>query len=184
MLEVVPIEETLIEVRKMFPGAQRLCVLSEDSTSERSNRALLEPRYRELGFETRYVLAGDFSAWKQAFAAAQQDQDVVYLPTNGAVRGWDDAAATEWVRSHIRKPVVTCDDFMMPYAVFGLTKIAREQGEFAARAALEILHGKSPADIPMVENRQTRCFVNADLAGRIGFQRPAGRSCVTYRGPR
>ena len=109
--------------------------------------------------------------------AAQSEAEVVYLPTNGAIRGWDDRAAREWVRNHIRKPVVTCDDFMMPYAVFGLTKVAREQGDWAGRAALEILHGKKPGEIPVTENRQTRCLVNPVLAARIGFQAPAGRGC-------
>jgi gluconate transporter len=181
MLEVVPIEETLRQIQQMRPSTRRLCVLSENSTSERSNRELLDPKYKSLGLDPQYVLVDDFAEWKRAFVAAQRDSDVVYLPTNGAIRGWDAAGATEWVRQNIRKPVVTCDDFMMPYAVFGLTKVAREQGEFAARAALEILGGKRPGDIPMVPNQQTRCFVNPELAGRIGFQAPAGRSCAAYR---
>ena len=114
---------------------------------------MLDPKYKSLGLIPQYVLVDSFDEWKRAFAAAQRDSDVVYLPTNGAIRGWDAAAATEWVRRNIRQPVVTCDDFMMPYAIFGLTKVAREQGEWAARAALEILHGKRPGDIPMVPNR-------------------------------
>lgn len=181
MLEVVPIEETLRQVEQMRPATRRLCVLSENTTSERSNRELLDPKYKALGLQPQYMLVDDFEEWKRAFLAAQRDSDVVYLPTNGAIRGWDAAAATEWVRRNIRKPVVTCDDFMMPYAVFGLTKVAREQGEWAAHAALEILHGKRPGDIPMVPNQQTRCFVNPELAERIGFQAPAGRSCATTR---
>lgn len=182
MLEVVPIEETLRQVRQMFPGTRRLCVLSEDSTSERSNRELLTPRYRALGFDLRYVLTTDFEEWKRAFAEAQNTADVVYLPTNGAIRDWHAAAAAEWVRAHIRKPVVTCDDFMMPYAVFGLTKVAREQGEWAARTALQILRGtKRPGDIPVVENQQTRCYWNPGLAARIGFRPPSGRACTPYR---
>ena len=181
MLEVVPIEETLRQIQQMRPSTRRLCVLSEDSTSERSNRDLLDPKYKALGLDPQYALVDNFEEWKRAFAAAQRDSDVVYLPTNGGIRGWDAAAAKEWVRRNIRKPVVTCDDFMMPYAVFGLTKVAREQGEWAARAALEILHGKRPADIPMVPNQQTRCFLNPELAGRIGLHAPTGRSCASYR---
>ena len=50
-----------------------------------------------------------------------------------------------------------------------------------AHAALAILHGKRPADIPMVPNQQTRCFLNPTLADRIGFHAPAGRSCAAYR---
>ena len=181
MLEVVPIEETLREIQRTRPSAHRLCVLSENSTSERSNRELLDPKYKSLGLDPQYRLVDNFEEWKRAFVAAQRDSDVVYLPTNGGIRGWDAAAATAWVRSNIRKPVVTCDDFMMPYAVFGLTKVAREQGEWAAHAALEILHGKRPADIPMVPNQQTRCFINPELAQQVGFHAPAGRNCAAYR---
>jgi len=105
----------------------------------------------------------------------------MYLPTNGAVQGWDAEAAVEWVRRNIRKPVVTCDDFMMPYAAFGLTKIGREQGEWAARSALAILRGKRPDAIPVAANQQTRCFLNPDLAGRVGFRAPPGRDCAAPR---
>jgi ABC-type uncharacterized transport system substrate-binding protein len=73
------------------------------------------------------------------------------------------------VRETIRRPVVTCDDFMIPYAVFGLVKVAREQGEWAGRAALEILAGRRPSEIPLARNAQTRALFNADLAVRIGF---------------
>lgn len=181
MLEVVPIEETLREVLRVRPGTRRLRVLSEDSVSERSNRELLDPKYRALGLDPTYALVSDFADWKRAFVAAQDEADVVYLPTNGAIHGWDAQAAVQWVRGHIRKPVVTCDDFMMPYAVFGLTKVAREQGEWAARSALEILHGKRLGDIPVVANHQTRCYSNPGLAARIAFPLPASGHCEAIR---
>jgi ABC-type uncharacterized transport system substrate-binding protein len=178
MLEVVPIEETLREVRGRWPGARRLRVLSEDSVSERSNRELLDPRYRALGLEPSYALVGEFEDWKRGFETAQREADIVYLPTNGAIRGWDARAAGEWVRRYIRRPVVTCDDFMMPYAAFGLTKVAGEQGDWAAGAAMEILRGKRPSDIAITANRQTRCYFNTELAARIGFVPPPGRDCA------
>ncbi|MEK7752047.1 MAG: ABC transporter substrate binding protein [Acidobacteriota bacterium] len=178
MLEVVPIEETLREVQRARPGTRRLRVLSEDSVSERSNRELLDPKYRALRLEPTYALVRGFADWKRAFVAGQEEADVMYLPTNGAVQGWNAEAAMEWVRRNIRKPVVTCDDFMMPYAAFGLTKVAREQGEWAAQSALAILRGKRPDAIPVAANQQTRCFFNPDLAGRIGFGAPPGRDCV------
>jgi ABC-type uncharacterized transport system substrate-binding protein len=66
-------------------------------------------------------------------------------------------------------PVFTCDDFMMVYAVFGLTKIAKEQGEWAARTALQILDGQSPAQIPVTRNTQTAAWINPLLAESAGF---------------
>ncbi len=178
ILEVVPIEETLREVQRAHPGIRRLRVLSEDSVSERSNRQLLGPIYRSLGLEPSYALVGEFDSWRRGFEAAQHEADVIYLPTNGAIRGWDANAARNHVRRHIRRPVVTCDDFMMPYAAFGLTKVASEQGEWAARAALEILGGKSPSQFPVAANQQTRCYFNPELAGRIGFVPPSARGCT------
>jgi gluconate transporter len=169
MLEVVPVEDALRDLMSAFPKSRKLRILSEDSTSERSNRELLDPKYRALGLEPSYSLVPDFAAWKDEFLRAQTEADLIYLPTNGAIRGWDAPAARDWVRKQIRKQVFTCDDFMLPYAAYGLTKVAREQGEWAARTALRILAGARPADIPIVRNEQTRCFVNSGLASAIGF---------------
>lgn len=169
MVEVVPVLEALDLARKYFPGMRRLGVLSEDSLSERSNQALLEPKYRALGLEVTYVMASDFAEWKRAFERLQGEVDVLYLPTQGAVKGWDAAAATAFVRAKTRKPAITTDDFMMPYALLGLTKTQVEQGEWAGRTALQILDGKKPADIPVVRNRRRTAYVNPTLAAALKF---------------
>jgi len=178
MIEVVPIEAAIREVQRHFSGIKKLVVLSEDSTSERSNRQLLDPLYRRLGLDPSYVLVSDFSAWKTAFVQANAEADIIYLPTNGAVRDWDKDVAVAWVRDYIRKPVITCDDFMMPYAVLGITKVAREQGDWAARTALGILAGKPPASLALATNALTRLFLNAPLAERLphGAKPPAPRA--------
>jgi ABC-type uncharacterized transport system substrate-binding protein len=168
MVEVVPILETLETVRRHAPGARRLFVLSEDSLSEEANRVHLDPAYAKAGWDVTWSLVRDYAAWKDAFVRGQ-GWDVVYLPTNGAVAGWDDADARRFVRKAIRRPVVTCDDFMIPYAVLGLVKVAREQGEWAGDAALAILSGKRPSEIPLASNAQVRALFNAELAARIGF---------------
>jgi ABC-type uncharacterized transport system substrate-binding protein len=95
---------------------------------------------------------------------------MIYLPTNGAIKGWDEPDAKAFVARKIRVPVFTCDDFMMPYAVFGLTKIAREQGEWAAQAALSILGGKSPGQIAITRNSRTEAWINRALARKVGFR--------------
>lgn len=168
MVEVVPVLETLETVRRYVPGARRLFVLSEDSLSEAANRAHLDPMYARAGWDVTWSLVRDYAAWKREFARGQA-WDVVYLPTNGAVAGWDDADARAFVRETIRRPVVTCDDFMIPYAVLGLVKVAREHGEWAGRAVLDILAGKSPSDIPPARNQEVRALLNAELASRVGF---------------
>ena len=111
MLEVVPVEETLRDVMRSVPNVHRLSVLSEDSTSEQSNTRLLDSRYRALGLDPSYRLVSDYAAWKSEFARAQRDADVVYVPTNGAIRGWDAADVVSYVARTIRKPVVSLRRF-------------------------------------------------------------------------
>jgi ABC-type uncharacterized transport system substrate-binding protein len=170
MLAVVPIVETITTLREYYPRAKKLFVLSEASVSEESNRRAMEPLYRRLGLDVSYAYVADYAEWKRQFVAAQAGADLIYLPTNGAVKGWDDADARAFVARHIRRPVVTCDEFMMPYAVFGLTKVAREQGEWAARTALEILAGRRADEIAVTRNTRAKAWLNRTLAARISFK--------------
>jgi ABC-type uncharacterized transport system substrate-binding protein len=174
MLEVVPVLETLAIVRKVKgSGIRRLAVVSERTVSEEANRRALDPRYAQAEFAVEWHLVDTFDAWREAFARANREADVVYLPTNGAIKGWHDGEARLAVERALRVPVVTCDDFMMPWAVFGLTKVAAEQGEWAADTALRILAGASPREIPVAINQRSVAWMNPALARRIGFELPA-----------
>jgi ABC-type uncharacterized transport system substrate-binding protein len=169
MVEVVPVAETIQTLKRYYPRARTLWVLSENTLSEQKNRQVLDTTFRRLGLKTQYALVDDFAAWKEKFVAANREADLIYLPTNGGIRHWDEAQARAFVARHIRKPVLACDDFMMPYAVFGLTKVAGEQGAWAGRVALQVLHGKPVPEIPLGRNRQTKAWFNPLLAGKIHF---------------
>lgn len=169
MLEVLPLRENLRLMKTVFPEAKMLTVLSEKSLSEEKNTQLLDTLYRNMGFTVQYELVESYGEWKTKFKTANEQSDIIYLPTNGAIKGWDSTDAKIFVSENIRKPVITCDDFMMPYCVYGLTKVAEEQGRWAGETALEILDGKSPADIPVTKNKETRSYFNPELAAKIGL---------------
>ena len=170
MLEVLPLHENLQQVKKLNPEARKMLILSENSTSEQNNKVLLDTLFRSAGFEPEYTLVNEFADWKTVFIAANQNFDLIYLPTNGSIKNWDKAEAIETISQNIKVPIVTCDDFMMPYCVFGMTKVPTEQGEWAAKTALEVLNGKSIREIPLTRNIQTKVFFNQDLAVKIGFK--------------
>jgi ABC-type uncharacterized transport system substrate-binding protein len=170
MLEVLPIRETIKTIQKYYPNSKRLAVLSENTTSEQKNKEILSPLYIKLGLKTKYALVDNYQQWKKVFIAANKSADIIYLPTNGAVKGWKNSDAIAFVKEQIRVPVFTCDDFMMPYAVFGLTKVSEEQGQWAAKTAIEIMKGKSPKDIAVTENKQTKAYLNSVLAEKVGFK--------------
>lgn len=170
MVEVLPLHEILCYLKKQNPEFKKLAVLSENSVSEIQNTLLLDTLYRNKGFTPEYVLVDDFEAWKKDFIALNRNADVIYLPTNGAISGWDEDEAKRWVEQHIKVPLFTCDDFMMPYAVVGFTKVAEEQGEFVAKAAKQILlEKKSIAELNEDRNKRFKSWVNHSLIEKINF---------------
>ena len=170
MLEAPPVRETVQTLRKYYPEMKSLIVLGGNSVSERRNIKILESIFREEGLLSETHLVKDFDAWKQFFAAANKKADVVYLTGNGSVADWDDTDAWEFVFRNIQKPVITCEESLMRYAVFGMTKVEHEQGEWAAKTALAILEGKTPADFHVASNQQTKGYFNPLLAEAVGFR--------------
>lgn len=169
MLEVLPIDEALRFCKTLNPSAEKLTVISENSLSEAKNSEFLDARYRAWGWTPRYALVDSFPQWKTAFLEANEESDAVYVVTNGAIKGWQHEEARAFVLEHIKKPVFTCDDFMMPFAAFGFTKVAAEQGEWAAKTALKIIGGASPRDLPVTENQLSKRFINNALLERLGL---------------
>ncbi|MBD3274054.1 MAG: hypothetical protein GF372_02020 [Candidatus Marinimicrobia bacterium] len=169
MLEVLPVQQTVNALRNYYPDASTLTVLSENTTSERNNKEILDPVYQELCLTPTYSLVDNFSEWETAFRNANENSDLIFFVTNGAIQNWDDQTARDFIAEHIRVPVFTCDDFMMEFAVFGMTKIAQEQGEWAAETALEIIDGRDPGEIPLTKNSQVEMYLNETLADIIDF---------------
>ncbi len=59
---------------------------------------------------------------------------------------------------------------MMPYTILGLVKVPEEHGEWAGLAALEILRGTKPSDIPIVSNRRWDILVNSVVLQQSGIE--------------
>lgn len=178
ILEILPISEVLQFMKKNDSSLRNLLVLTENTTTSRKERVLLDTMFRRTGFQASHVMVNDFTEWKLAFLDANKQYDLIYIPTNGAIRGWNHQEAVLFVEEHIRIPVVTCEDFIMPYVVFGITKIAAEQGEWAANAAHQILSGVNPVEIPMSRNIQTGTWLNRKLAEKIGFLTDTTDICI------
>jgi len=167
MLEIIPLKKCIQVLLESNENIKRIAILSEKSTSEENNKTLLDTLYRNCGIDPMYFFAENFTQWKEFFLEANEVADLIYLPTNGAVKGWKQTEAESFVHSKIKKPIITCDDFMMRYACFGLTKVPVEQGIWAAEAAKRILSGDSPNSIPITQNQQWQAWINEKLMDKI-----------------
>jgi ABC-type uncharacterized transport system substrate-binding protein len=169
MLEILPVADMVIAMRAYYPSMEKLLFLSENTTTSRKERQLLDTLFHRVGVNVVHQLVDDFDQWKTVFEDANQSFDIIYLPTNGAIKGWDRDEAISFIQRHIKVPVVTTEDFMMPYAVFGLTKVAKEQGIWVAETAKKILKGSKITDFPVTRNKESTYWINTTLAEKIDF---------------
>jgi ABC-type uncharacterized transport system substrate-binding protein len=170
MLEVLPVEHCVSLIRKAGNAITAITVLSEKSLGEERNKAELVPLFESLGLRVRYVMVENFDTWKSEFKKSQKDSSVIFLPTNGAISGWDRDEAMDFVSKEGRIPSFTCDDFMIDYCAFGLMKISKEQGEWISEQARKVLKGASVKNIPITKNRLFECTLNDSLCDATGLK--------------
>jgi len=170
MLEVPPVREAVETLKRYYPEMKNLVVLSANTASTQQARPFLDSLFAQSDLTSTYAFVETYDEWRTEFLKANREADVIYLATGEAIRDWDQADAEAFVAEYIHVPVFTCDASMVRCTVFGLTTAPREQGRWAAKTALRILRGKSPARIPVVEGQETKAHVNMALADRIGFE--------------
>jgi ABC-type uncharacterized transport system substrate-binding protein len=170
ILELLPVEEVMTTMKTYYPSMQSLLVLNENTTTSRKTKPILDTLLNPLNMEVTQALVDDFESWKAAFEEGNRSHDIIYLQTQGAIRGWDHEEAIQFIDQHIKVPVITCEDHMMPYAVFGMTQVSREQGTWAAEAAKKILRGIPSSEIPVSKNQLVSIWFNPNLAEKVGFQ--------------
>lgn len=112
--------------------------------------------------------ATDLADWQAKYRRLQSSVDILLVGNASGTDGWDDDAAASFVEKNTRVPSGAIHEHMARFALIGYTKLAEEQGEWAAKAALRILDGTSPADIPIARNKQGRLIVNARVAEGLG----------------
>lgn len=169
MLEVLPVFETVTALKKYYPQSINILVLTENTTTSRKEQVMLDTSLTRLGMTVDHVLVDEFEQWKDAFVEANNQYDMIYMVTHGAIAHWNHEEAIALLDEHLKVPVITCEDFMMPYAVFGLTKVASEQGIWAAEAARAILSGKRTTDFPVTTNKLFNTWINESNSEKIGF---------------
>lgn len=162
MIEVAPIMPMLKRAAQIVPRLQRAFYIGADTLTEKKNRQRFVDASRELGFTVDSALVGSTEDWLKAYERAQE-ADLVIIGSNAGIGNWDAHRVQAGVLRLTRKLSVTNMGWMMPYTVLGVTKVPEEQGEWAAKTALAILGGVSPADIPIVPNNRRDTWINMEI---------------------
>jgi ABC-type uncharacterized transport system substrate-binding protein len=171
MVEVAPVEPLFDKVEALLTNHGRGFYLGANTSTERKNLQRLQEVAARRGLRLDHRLVDTTDAWLAEFRAAQR-YDFVILGSNSGINDWDDAKALGGVSRASQRLSLTNHEWMMPYAMLGLTKVPEEQGEWAAHTALAILDGVDPLSIPIVPNRKWDIWVNVSLSEAAGLHLP------------
>ncbi|MDY6987921.1 MAG: ABC transporter substrate binding protein [Thermodesulfobacteriota bacterium] len=164
MIEVALIPQLLEQLRQYTRG-DRVGYLAADVLTARKEGEYYRKLFK-LAIQEVYVKT--FDEWKAAFVDIQKDIDMLIVGNNAGINDWDDKGAAVFAQKNTKIPTGVIYNWLMPYSLLGFTKVEKEQGEWAARAALRILDGTSPSDIPVVRNKEGNLILNLAIADRLG----------------
>jgi len=170
MIEVGPIEPLQAEVLAVVKNPRRGVVLSADEITQHKEFAMARELYKRRGITLTHTAVSTLADWQAGFSAAQQNADFIMIGNYAGIKDWDEAAARRYVLEHGRRFTVTYLDWMAPYAMLTMAKIADEQGEWSGKVAVMILNGTPPSKIPVVANRRWNMFVNTKLLDKAGIR--------------
>jgi ABC-type uncharacterized transport system substrate-binding protein len=172
MVEVAPIDELFRKVDAIQGRGRTAFYIGADTLTETKNLHRFELAAEKYNIDLKHRLVQTTKGWISAYKHAQL-YDLVIIGSNSGINDWDSKLAKNIVQANTSKLSVTNHEWMMPFAIFGLTKIPAEHGEWAGKAALAILHGTSPTEIPIVSNRKSEIWVNESVLQGSGIEMPA-----------
>jgi ABC-type uncharacterized transport system substrate-binding protein len=163
----VNLTKPLVQTLRRYARGDRIGFLSGESDAGHRDLAA----YRDLLGITfaAQAFVTTMADWKASYARLQDEVDVLVVYGHPGVRDWDEAEAIAWTLARGKIPSGTIQDYMARVVDLAMAKVPREQGAWAARAALAILGGAAPASIPVAQNRQARLLVNAKHAEKVGI---------------
>ncbi len=170
MIEVALIRQLVDQLAEFTPG-KRVGFLKGDSLTSRKESLYIE---KVIGQNLVTELAVDYRDWQEKFISLQDRVDILLVGYPGALPDWDEDLGhlKSFIMESTRIPTGAWDTWLSEMVLITYANQAEEQGEWAASRALEILDGKSPADIPVVENKRAAVYLNLALAKALGIRFP------------
>lgn len=172
IVEVAPIRQMLEQARSIVRDANRFFYVGIETYTEKKNLRRFVDAAARLGMEIEYELVDSTEKWVAAYKRGQKF-DFVVVGNKAGAADWDSGKVQAELVKHTKRLTVTNHGWMMPYTILGVTKVPEEQGEWAAKAAISILGGTAPSDIPIVSNTRRDLWINQRLLDASGLDLPS-----------
>jgi ABC-type uncharacterized transport system substrate-binding protein len=168
-MEEVSLIPQLLETMGKYAKGKRVGFLGKDNETDHKEATYIRKLFK-LDMNEKYV--NTFEEWKSAYKEFQGTVDQLIVVNNAGITGWADAEAKAFVLANTTIPSGSSHDFIAPFVLVDYAKLASEQGEWAAGAAVQILEGKAAKDIPIAQNKKGELYLNMPLAKKLGITFP------------
>ncbi len=165
MIEVQLIDQIIKSLRKYAKG-DRIAFIKGDDFSARKEAEFFEKRF---GIKLINRFVKNFSEWQRQYTLLQDEADIIFIGNPASIPDWDDNKALIFIHEITKVPTGSWDESMKKFNMVTFATVPKEQGQWAANTALNILNGISPSDIPMVTNKVARVYLNMTLAKKLGI---------------
>ncbi len=169
MVEVAPIDALFAKAKAILGSPKRAVYIGANTLTEQKNLKRFQQAAQKHDITLDYRLVNSRQEWIDAYRSAQK-LDFVLVGSYSGIDDWNEKAVVDFVKSSTQKLSLTNHGWMMPYTILGLVKVPEEHGEWAALAALEILRGTKPSDIPIVSNRRWEILLNSVVLQQSGIE--------------
>ncbi len=168
MIEVTPVPQLIEQLKPMAKG-DRIGFLAPDILTARKEAE----NYKSVfGMKLTEYYATSYDDWKKGFKEIQQAVDILILDSDGGLYNDKQSDMQSFVKANTTIPTGSAYDFMAHCTLFTYAKVAEEQGSWAANAALKILDGKSPSQIPLAQNKEGKVIINMQIAQAMNANMP------------
>jgi ABC-type uncharacterized transport system substrate-binding protein len=178
VLEQVHFQETMGWIKRVFPNAQKVILLSDQSATS----IALIPNYQtaalHAGFIPSNLTAQSFAQFQQYAESAFERGDVLLIAQYHTLlddqdKVVDSKTVIDWLIENSPIPVVAIWEFSVQEGALGGSVISGEtQGNEAGKAAARILNGESPQSIGFVTPKRGKLTINWAAAQRWGVTFP------------
>ena len=165
----VSVINVLVDSMKKYAKGSRIGFIGKDNETDRREADNLTKKF---GLQLASKFVNTFDEWKAAYTEMQDQVDMLIFINNAGIKDWNDDAAKKLTREVTKIPSGSTHDFIAPFVLIDYAKLADEQGEIAANMAIQIMNGKSPADLPITTNKKGQLYVNLAIAKKLGIMFP------------
>jgi ABC-type uncharacterized transport system substrate-binding protein len=165
MIEVAQIEH-LFGLLKQHAKGKRLGIMGADTLS---CRRASDNYQRVLGVKATESWAKTAAQFKTQYVELQKKTDIIILEDLFTLKGYDRDDMVRFLSNNIQVPTGALYEVYAYQALITCANMGEEQGDYMGRTALRILNGDRPEEIPLVENKKAKIYLNMTLAQKLGI---------------